>query len=195
MTQGVRKTLNIHWNGSAWTVFPGDPGSIYGGSSLYAVDALSPSDVWAVGVQQNGPYPDTLTMHWDGQQWTTITSPSPGAQYQDVLTGVAAISSSDVWAVGYNFFNGTVQTLTLHWNGVAWTYVLSPNVGSGVNALNGVVASSGSDVWAVGGYVADSQGTVRTLAMRWNGSSWGIAISPNPGSVSSVLYGVTGVSG
>jgi hypothetical protein len=38
-------------------------------------------------------------MHWDGTSWKIVTSPQPDASL-DILTGVTAISTNDVWAVG-----------------------------------------------------------------------------------------------
>src|SRR5215469_8327574 len=37
--------------------------------------------------------------HWDGTQWSIVPSPNPGA-FINELSGVAAISANDVWAVG-----------------------------------------------------------------------------------------------
>ena len=42
----------------------------------------------------------------------------------------------------------------LHWDGVAWSVVPSPNNGSDYNQLNAVAAVSASDIWMAGGYYA-----------------------------------------
>lgn len=60
----------------------------------------------------------------------------------EVLSGVAAVASNDVWAVGDN---GQTQ----YWNGAAWSRVSAPYPGLG-GSFNGVAAVSASDVWAVG---------------------------------------------
>src|SRR5262245_48993920 len=54
---------------------------------LYAVDARSGSDVWAVGEG---------VVHWDGRTLKVSTLPWKGTQ----LYGVSAVSRSDVWAIG-----------------------------------------------------------------------------------------------
>ena len=54
----------------------------------------------------------------------------------------------------------TFRTSTLHWDGIAWSVVTSPNPGPEYNALDGVAGLAGGDVWAVG-----NQDEL-TLAMR-----------------------------
>jgi hypothetical protein len=56
-----------------------------------------------------------------------------------------------VWAVGYDTPAGatTPQTLTLNWNGSAWSTVSSPDAGTS-SALDSVSALPGGEVWAVG---------------------------------------------
>lgn len=52
-----------------------------GHNALYAVTAITPNDVWAVGSFFNGmaKAEQTLTEHWNGNQWSIIASPNPGA--------------------------------------------------------------------------------------------------------------------
>ncbi|HMA37031.1 MAG TPA: S-layer homology domain-containing protein [Chloroflexia bacterium] len=169
--------LLLHGTGSSWSVVPG-PAGTYTGSDLLAVSAVAANDVWAVGTIDSFGYPDTLTLHWDGSAWTRVPSPSPGGQYDDALTGVTALASNNVWAVGYTFINGVIHTLTLQWDGTVWTVVVSPNVGSGQNALSGVAAGAANQVWAVGSYTG---AVTQTLALRWDGSQWGLAAAPSPG--------------
>ena len=95
-----------------------------------------------------------------------VASPTPASN--DTLSGVAARSAGDVWAVGTRQDrSGAIpidRTLTEHWNGSAWSVVASPNVGGNDNLLNGVSATTG-DVWAVG----SSEVTAHTLALRETG--------------------------
>ena len=69
-------------------------------------------------------------------------SPVPNVGRLSSLNGVAALSPTDVWAVG----RLGDSTLNEHWDGQRW-HVVSP-------ALNGftysVVALNSNDVWAVG---------------------------------------------
>jgi hypothetical protein len=120
-------------------------------------------------------------------------TPNPGLD--NLLTGVSAVSSSDVWAVGYDGDSnaGTFQTLILHWNGAAWSQVSSPNPSSTTNQLYGVSAVSSTDAWAVGGYTSQTGGA--TLILHWNGTTWSKVASPNPGAGFNVLYAVSADSG
>jgi hypothetical protein len=58
------------------------------------------------------------------------------------------------------------------------TFIPSPNVGSGDNALDGVATIPSTDMWAVGGFGPAGAGASQTLVERWNGASWSLV--PNP---------------
>jgi hypothetical protein len=134
-------------------------------AALDAVDALSPTDVWAAGEQ--GDHTKTLVVHWDGIEWSVVPSPNPGLHY-NVLTAIDAMSADDVWAVGWKQGPSNATTLVEHWDGISWSVVPSPNrEGDGVNQLDGVTAVAPDDVWAVG------RGTGRrALLEHWNGTTW-----------------------
>jgi hypothetical protein len=162
------RTLVEHWNGTAWSIVTSRNATT--SNLLTGVAAVAANDVWAVGytiTTDGSNQPDkTLIEHWNGTAWSLVTSPSPASN--DTLTGVAARSAADVWAVGTRLDrSGAIpigRTLTEHWNGTAWSVVASPNVGANDNLLNGVSAATG-DVWAVG----SSEVTAHTLALRETG--------------------------
>src|SRR5438105_15142308 len=66
--------------------------------------------------------------------WTVVPSPSVGTDINE-LEGVAALSTTDAWAVGFFRARNTYRTLTEHFNGSTWSVVPSPNVGSGGSFL------------------------------------------------------------
>ena len=136
--------------------------------------------MWAVGYYYNGGIYQTLVEHWNGTSWSVVSSPNPGTD-DNYLSGVAAVSANDVWAVGYyDNGSGASQTLVEHWNGTAWSVVPSPNAGTSYNYLNGVAAVSASDVWAVG-YYGIGGSTNQTLVEHWDGTAWSVVSSPNVG--------------
>jgi hypothetical protein len=162
-------------------------------SSFKAVDAISPTDAWAVGATQlytQGQLQATLVEHWDGTRWGVVPSPNASnvpttGQNANVLNAVDAISAQNVWAVGYTGIAGFGGSASLveHWNGSSWTVVSSPN---GVlpsynfyNVLLGVGGSSATDVWAVGwnGYLLQPS-LQRPTIQHWNGTSWSLNIVP-----------------
>lgn len=114
----------------------------------------------------------------------TILGLRPGRIVNE-LNGIVAISSHDVWAVGYSTtLTGSVP-LVEHYTG-RWVLVSSPGRDD-ASYLEGVAASSSRDVWAVGESYTSSLS--ETLIEHWDGSSWQIVPSPNdPGanSLSSV---------
>jgi hypothetical protein len=176
----------------SWTVVksPNGPSS---NNQLYAVSASAANNVWAVGGYQSsnfGPFL-TLTVRWNGSAWSVVPSPSPAPLYNS-LGRMAAISASDVWAVGsQECIVGA--TLAEHWDGNSWSVVPTPNVGPGGNGLSDVFAPAGTDVWAVGSY-ANSSELTKTLIEKCDGALWSIAPSPNPSQEFNQLNGITGFS-
>src|SRR5713226_4126227 len=121
--------------------------------------------------------------------WSVVSSAN--AESYNFLNGVAAVSTSNIWAVGYSQPNlgGPSQTLIERWNGTSWRVVSSPSPGSLLNLLNGVAAVSASNIWTAGYYNSS------TFIEHWNGTRWSIASSPNVGSAGNLLNGVTNVPG
>src|SRR5439155_3779084 len=144
----------------AWSVVS-SPNAGTSSNFLQAVAAVSANDVWAVGsyfAMPGSTVPArTLTEHWNGTSWSIVKSPNVGTN-RNFLYGASAVSSSDVWAVGYEYATGVpARTLIEHWNGSTWNIVSSPNV-TGVSLLQGVAAISATNVWAVG--YSNNHGTV-----------------------------------
>ena len=109
--------------------------------------------------------------------WNIVPGPSPISAGQ--FYALAAITSTDIWAVGEYSIGSNVKTLAAHWDGSAWTTVTSPSPGAGFNRFLGVAAVATNDVWAVGEYL---DGAIRrTLAAHWDGSQWSLVPSPSPG--------------
>lgn len=138
---------------------------------------------WAVGPQSN-PWSQGLAMLWDGSGWRQSATPSLG-QWSN-LYGVAAISASDVWAVGAWGENGATHTLAEHWDGSSWRVVPSPDTGFS-SVLTAVTALSATDVWAVG---YDGEPVPTTVVEHWDGVAWGVVPSPN-GPGTALLNAVT----
>ncbi|HEX4016270.1 MAG TPA: hypothetical protein VHX15_05980 [Frankiaceae bacterium] len=104
---------------------------------------ISKNDVWAVGAT----FTDTgesrsraLVEHFNGRSWTVVALPGTAGTG---LASVAAVSATDVWAVGGG--------RTLHWDGRAWSVSADPS------ALTARKVEAGR-----GGLV---------MALAWNSSS------------------------
>jgi plastocyanin len=162
-------TFILHWDGTSWAIQP-TPNLSTGDNTLNGVYAVAPDDVWAVGAYVlSGASWQSLTLHWDGVQWTNVTSPNPATD-NNVLRDVSGSSSTNIWAVGYRS-NGA-RTLAMRWDGQAWDIVASPNPGPGGNQndLYAVRTLANNDARAVGYYTAS--GVTHALAARWNGNNW-----------------------
>jgi len=122
-------TAILHFNGTSWSrmatkVFAG----------LNGVTALSPTDVWAVGITTGGHGPRPRIETSNGTSWSIVPSPDSGTS----LLGIAAVSANDIWAVG----NVGIE----NWNGTSWS-IFSTSPGAAVTALSDgtvVVVSGGT---------------------------------------------------
>lgn len=176
--------------GNGWTQIYA-PSSGPNDNALFGITTLSTNDVWAVGssyLDTNYRHPQALIEHWDGTQWSIVPSP---VLTDSILYSVAAISSSDVWAVGQYLPYGNTRTLTEHWDGAQWSIVPSPNINSESTVFAGVALAS-NDIWAVG---EDFTGvSTETFTMHWDGTQWSIVPSPSPGQTQNTLYGVAALA-
>lgn len=188
----VVNTLIEHWDGTSWSIVP-SPNIGEDDNRLLMVDVVTSNDVWAVGYYVNEfGISQTLTMHWDGATWSVVASPNTGGLLENRLVAVEAVSAADVWAVGYYYDeNAIARTLTEHWNGTAWSVVASPNTGDATqdNYLYDLAVVSSSDIWAAG-YYSNTNYTLRSLLLHWNGAIWSLMPSPGIGSGANVLYSI-----
>jgi hypothetical protein len=103
---------------------------------MTAVTALSPRNVWAVGVgpgARRKSFPRATIVHWDGTSWSIVSSPNPHTNVNSGLGSVAAASANNIWATGSD-----AGPLVENWNGTSWSVVSFPTgVGIGpVTALS-----------------------------------------------------------
>jgi hypothetical protein len=173
-------TLVVRWNGAEWDVVP-SPNAGSATNRFDAVDALSPDAAWAVGRSSNGVGDVPTAAQWDGGSWTLL--PSPLDVTEGAFTGVAAISTDDVWVVGYegDAEVGEERALAVHWNGLGWEIApVQPAIGGGRSGLLAISGSSGSDLWAVG-YRHN-----RPVILRYDGRVWARSPSDVPGEVTAI---------
>ena len=189
-SQGSQPLIE-HWNGAQWSIVSmAELAQQSGGPSdtLSRLIVLSANNVWGVGTSlDRSGHSTTLIVHWTGTTWKIVPSPNPGSMSNE-LYGAVAVSANDIWAVGY-FADGDTphtirHTLIEHWDGLRWSIVPSPEVGSIDNVLNAATAVSANDIWAIG-ISSDSSSTPmgmgQTLIEHWDGLRWSIVKSPNAG--------------
>lgn len=182
--------LIMRWNGNAWSQVPGPSIS---NARLYAVTAGPGRTAWAVGVScasSCGPAlaPDrALILRWNGSAWSRVASSSPASA---ILRSVSTGPGGTAWAVGWyctarcTGSSAVAGTLTLRWNGSAWSRIPSPTPGI-AGGLRTVAAAPDGGAWAAGFSCTARCGTaapeLRTLILRWNGSAWTAIPAPSPG--------------
>jgi hypothetical protein len=187
--------LIYRWNGVQWNVLAG-PHPSATENTLYGVAVVSTNNVWAVGYYTVGGVKKTLVEHWNGSNWNTVLSPNLGTG-DNALRDVSVVpgsSGNDIWAAGdfHNTPGGPGRTLTLHYDGSSWNYVVSPNQGASSNQLAGIDAIAANDVWAVGDF---NDGSIsHTLAEHWNGSTWTASPTIDTGPNGNQLVGVFGAA-
>jgi hypothetical protein len=183
-----------HWNGTAWSAVTLPlPANANSNTTLSAISADGPDDVWIVGTfldsanEQN----ETFSEHFNGTAWSVVPMPMVNSSNINAFfqfNGIKANSAGDVWAVGDS---GVVdvpgsQTLIEHFNGTAWRIVPSPSPGA-IAMLGGVTTSNATNnVWAVGADTPAGSSVRQTLTLNWNGTTWNVVASPNTGSTDGV---------
>jgi alpha-tubulin suppressor-like RCC1 family protein len=172
-----------HWNGTTWTFFapPTEASTQFG----EAVTVVSADDAWAVGDTEGG----TVSAHFNGTRWTQVATPilAIGASPENILSGVTNAGADDIWASGYEN-NDSINLATpylLHWTGKAWALRKVPTAGSEGSRLFGVTALSATDVWAAGATYQTDGGEL-ALTEQFNGTTWSIVPSLDPGQLASL---------
>ncbi|MBV8607192.1 MAG: hypothetical protein JO034_06995 [Singulisphaera sp.] len=162
--------------------FVTSPNVPYAGLNATSEDA--PNDVWAVGSFLNTSTNLTtpLVEHFDGTSWKAVQTPPLPSGVSGQLLSVAAVSPTNVWAVG-----NSTGTLIEHWDGHTWSIFPSPSVGA-AGSLNAVTATPDGDVWAVG-----AAGGVN-LIEHFNTATQSWVVVPSPTPRNSHLSGVSGTS-
>ncbi|NVB77912.1 MAG: hypothetical protein HOV81_05905 [Kofleriaceae bacterium] len=195
-TSPALASVVIHWDGAAWSIVSGVPGTDY-------------VDVWAADT--NNVFIATKAQgiqHWNGTTWSVAgtftggepialrgSSPTdlwvatkPGPLYhfdgtswtQRSPTGVEvhfidANSATDVWIVGYVATNLGIGVIA-HYDGTSWTQWQTPQ-----DAYNNIASSAPNDTWVAG---------VDGIMRHWDGVAW--SRSTNIGASPTGLTAISG---
>ena len=178
-------TLVEHWNGTAWRQVPSP--ILRGSNWLSSVSAVSATDIWAVGYRltsfKRPVY--TLAMHWDGNSWSEVATPTPRNAMRGFL-GVDATGVASAWAVGFTTPFPRSKPLAEHWNGHTWHQVAVPLPRYRVAELRGVSVVAPGNVWAVGRRDPDRTRHSFALVEHFIGRHWHSVSVPGLGSYSSL---------
>jgi hypothetical protein len=140
-TGGTRTSVLLHYNGSAWSQVTAPDNS-----GLLDVDALSPTDAWAIAS-------DGSVLNWNGSAWSVVTTLELSND-----AAIAALSPTDVWVAQLGGMS--------HYNGTAWTTTSLP---SGVNVLTAHAVVSPGHVWFAGYYYPSNAVTAPAVLSTTSG--------------------------
>ena len=168
LTSGSPAPLVVRWNGTAWSEVnvPQPPGQ----GVLTGITERN-SSYWAAGYyspQKGQVHP--LVLKGLAVEWRIETVPDAGSA-GTWLSGIHAVSNSDIWAVGSNIRSAVI----VHSDGTKWTVVPSPRAGTSEASLNALSGTVANDQWAVG----QIDSSEKTLIEHWDGHKWTVVASPD----------------
>jgi hypothetical protein len=188
------KALIFLWNGSSWSLVGApDEGD---SSELFGVSCSSTTSCLAVGDYTKSFIGHPLTERWNGVSWSIVT-PINHVHTQSVqLASVACSARTSCLAVGnyFTFSASLERTFDEQWTGTATVGKPKNPSPPHTSQLIGVACPSTTYCLAVGNDLLTTT-RIKTLAERWNGSTWHITSTPSVGSSHSVtLFAVSCVS-
>jgi hypothetical protein len=191
-----RRPLLEHWDGTSWQAMEA-PRPSRKQAWFNGVLDLGPADAWAVGESTSpdstGQTIRTLIEHWDGISWSIVPSPNPAVAGNsgDLLSGIAGVGPTDLWAVGSVHDDPMSENVLLfeHYDGVAWTAFPTPSPPGAEHFGSAIAAIASDDAWAVG-----TEALELTLAAHWNGRRWKLVPTPSLHDGISPLNSLTGVT-
>ena len=185
---GAERALSQRWDGTRWR---NQPIPTVPGVFLNAVSCPSRTACFAVGGSSSG----TLAERWNGTRWTVQHIPTPTGAQMSGLSGISCSSASFCMAAGgYSTTsnpNGPVKPYTERWNGQRWMTISTPNPAGSVQTFLGGTSCTSPSACTVVGEQHFADGMVHTVAERWNGTTWTIQSTSNPGAQFSSLSGVS----
>ncbi len=167
------KSLIEYFDGIGWSIVssPNLPGH---NIVLRAVWFSSNSDGWAAGVKLKlggtVPLARPVILRYKSGTWSFASTPNVSGE----LNGLWGSGPNDVWAVGQKY--GSNRPLIMHWDGNKWSVVSAPAVTDRCS-LASVSGFAKNDVWAVGKRWKASGSPFKTLAVKWDGSTWKTFVS------------------
>ncbi len=175
--------LAMTWDGVTWSL--SSPVLPTTGSSASFDGVSCPSATYCVAAGgAYGPAPtSTLIEMWNGIRWSIAPSPDPFAGADELLNSVSCSSGLFCVAAGFANNGTSDRTLIEQWNGAGWSADASPDVSAtSSDVLDAVSCAGPTSCVAVGySYPAVGSTTFVTEVLAWNGTTWVLDTSPNPG--------------
>lgn len=164
------------WNGASWSAITTFNLAGAANAELTAVSCTSDQFCVAVGWYEDSTGREfAFAQSWNGTRWTSMPAATPGSTTGSELDGIDCPTPKFCVAVG--FLGNQSAPLAETWNGKAWQVTKTP-ISSRVAALDSVTCTSAKSCIAVG-YLCPG-GKHLTVALRWNGTTWSMQVTPNP---------------
>jgi hypothetical protein len=148
-------TRVFHWDGVAWS-----PQAEMADAILYSLWGGAPGDLWVAGHRVSESRRRALIRHWNGTAWTdAYQGPDFALGDNAGYAWVTGSPSGELWAITTELISGATPEQLLHWNGLIFEKVVTPNW----NWNRSVVASGPDDVWLFGSSIE---------ALHFDGRGW-----------------------
>ena len=193
---GEEQPLAEQWDGSSWSVLAAPNPHAENGSSLSAVDCPAPGSCEAVGDYDYADVGQSLMAYsYDGTAWTAQKPVNPVGQEFNAGNSVSCAGPGACTAVG--IWTGTfARPLAEYWDASAWSRQTVAPIAKAVTAeLTGVSCAELTACTAVGDAANDqNDNPTYPVAESWAGTSWQLAVTPEPAGTSAALTGVSCVT-
>jgi hypothetical protein len=194
--KGVKTAIVEKWASPTWSLdsIPIPEGAT--SSQLDGVDCLWSNFCVAVGrYTTSGGSIKNLAMFWNGTEWKLQTLTDPKGATQSTLLDVACTPTPNRCTAVGGWKNSAYEQFTLayRFDGSTWTLQSTPNPsGSIASVFQEASCATETSCTAAGSWVSGSGGSNQTLAEEWNGTSWSIQGTPNPGGATfSAFFGAS----
>jgi len=189
---GADSPVAQRWNGTSWSEQSPAKKSGTLPTRLFGVDCPSETRCIAVGNYQSSQGPATLAELWNENKWSVQTTPAPPGATSSELVGVGCNSTANCVGVGSAVIGGVKTAIAEKWVSPAWSLESIPiPEGATSSQLDGVDCIWSNFCVAVGRYTATG-GSVKSLLMSWNGTSWSLqALTAPAGAIESTLRDVS----
>jgi hypothetical protein len=189
-SEGDTHVLAEIWNGTTWSAVTAP--SPYDSSVFNGVSCVSTTSCVAVGSYVRSAVGYPLTEFWNGSVWSLVTPRDRVNPVSTELDGVSCAAAADCLAAGdYDDSASVVRSLAEHVSAPTTAALLLPKNPSHVHPdeLWADSCATTSYCLAVGEEDTNSSGThIKTLAERWNGSTWKILTTPHVHGSASVRF-------
>ncbi|MBO3752857.1 hypothetical protein J5X84_42985 [Streptosporangiaceae bacterium NEAU-GS5] len=156
----VRRAFLLHRDGGRWVEVP-SPGDMI----LEEFSALSPREVWAIARVDDRDVNRFRMVRWNGSRWDEVPLPAPLAAGTVELSALTAVSSQEVWAVGYIRLPWKKPlSVVLRWDGRRWVMPAQPD---GWIYLTAVASDGHGGIWVGADFLAGDPSVLHFDGSRW----------------------------